>query len=65
MKEFKVKNGPFIKANNSTRKMMYNLIACLVTIMLFSLYKNAILFQKAILNCEEVYIYYIRFRKAV
>ena len=43
MKEFKVKNGPFIKANNSTRKMMYNLIACLVTIMLFSLYKNAIL----------------------
>lgn len=43
MKEFKIKNGPFIKANNSTRKMMYNLIACLVTIMLFSLYKNAIL----------------------
>lgn len=43
MKEFNVKKGPFIRSNNNTRKMMYNLMACLVTIILFSLYKNAIL----------------------
>lgn len=35
--------GPFIKSENSTSKMMFNVTLCLVIITLFSFYKNGIL----------------------
>ena len=43
MKEFKVKQGNFIKSCDSTRKIMYRVILALVPIILFSFYKNGIL----------------------
>ena len=43
MKEFKVKQGNFIKSNDDTRKIMYRVILTLVPIILFAFYKNGIL----------------------
>lgn len=43
MKEFKVKQGNFIKSNDDTKKIMYRLILALVPIILFAFYKNGIL----------------------
>lgn len=43
MREFKVKKGNFIKSENNTRKMMYNIIIALIPIMLFAFYKNGVL----------------------
>jgi len=40
--EFKIKNGPFIKSDNSTMKMMYNFIIALIPLILYSFYKNGI-----------------------
>lgn len=40
--KFKVKDGPYIKSNNSTSKMMKNLFIALLPIILFSFYKNGI-----------------------
>lgn len=41
--EYKVSDGPFEKDNNSTHKMMVNLLIALSTIVLFSFYKNGII----------------------
>lgn len=43
MKEFKVRNGNFIKSSNNTKKIMYHLIISLIPIILFAFYKNGIL----------------------
>ena len=43
MKEFKVKQGNFIKSNDDTKKIMYRVILALVPIILFAFYKNGIL----------------------
>ena len=38
MKEFKVKQGNFIKSNDDTKKIMYRVILALVPIILFAFY---------------------------
>lgn len=43
MRQFRVKNGNFIKSNNSTKKIMYHVVISLVPIILFAFYKNGIL----------------------
>lgn len=43
MKEFKVKNGNFIKTSNNTQKIMYHLIISLIPIIIFAFYKNGVL----------------------
>lgn len=43
MKEFKTRNGNFIKSPNSTSKIMYHLIISLIPIIIFAFYKNGIL----------------------
>ena len=40
MKEFHVVEGPFLNSNNSTKKIMRNLLLALVPIIIFSVYKN-------------------------
>ena len=41
--KFKVRDGNFIKSENSTNKMMYHVIIALLPIVIFSFYKNGIL----------------------
>ena len=43
MKEFHKKVGPFLKSNNSTRKIRRNLLIALLPIILFAIYKNGII----------------------
>ncbi|MGE5456492.1 MAG: RnfABCDGE type electron transport complex subunit D [Ignavibacteriales bacterium] len=43
MKEYNNQMGPFLKHNNSTTKMMINLLIALLPIILFSFYKNGII----------------------
>lgn len=43
MRNFKIKNGNFIKSKNNTKKMMYHVVISLIPIMFFSFYKNGIL----------------------
>lgn len=43
MKEYNNQMGPYLKHNNSTTKMMINLLIALLPIILFSFYKNGIL----------------------
>lgn len=43
MKEFHKKNGPFLKSNNTSRKIMTNLLISLLPIILFAIYKNGII----------------------
>lgn len=43
MKEFHNKIGPFLKSNNSSRKVMRNLLIALLPIILFAIYKNGII----------------------
>ena len=40
MKQFHIALGPFLKSNNSTRKIMRNLFVSLIPIIIFSIYKN-------------------------
>lgn len=42
MKNFKVRKGNFIKSNNSTTNMMYNILIVLVPFIIFATYKNGI-----------------------
>lgn len=41
--EFRVKQGNYLKSNDSTRKMMFHLLLSLLPIILYSFYKNGIL----------------------
>ncbi len=43
MKEFQVKEGPFIKDKNNTNKIMRHLLIALLPIILFSFYKNGLI----------------------
>lgn len=43
MKDFHMYSGPFIKSNNSAKKIMRNLFIALLPIILFSFYKNGII----------------------
>lgn len=43
MKEFHVNDGPFLKSNNGTRKIMRNLFIALLPIIIFAVYKNGII----------------------
>lgn len=42
MKNFKIKDGPFVRTTNDTRRIMKRLIIALVPIILFSFYKNGV-----------------------
>lgn len=42
MKDFHLKTGPFVKSNNSTKKMMLHLLIALIPIIIFNFYKNGI-----------------------
>lgn len=42
MKEFKVRNGNFLKSNNSTSNMMYTILITLIPFIIYSTFKNGI-----------------------
>ena len=43
MKNFIVKDGPFLKSKDTTKKMMLNLLIALLPIVFFNVYKNGII----------------------
>lgn len=54
--KFNIFKGPFIRSNNSSKKMMMNLFISLVPIILFAFYKNGILlYQKGYISFIEMF----------